>query len=593
MTGKAAGTYGSGVKHGGMALTTDGGASAVFPGGQAVPANEAIAMPATVLQVSKAVSVEAWFVEPALQPQQYIGLAVYGSDGNGYPPYGLHIDGNTLEFDVHPQNGGMNVYSPLLQSNTIYHAVGTYDGKTVSLYLDGQLVESSGTQGQFAYAHNGFSMGGSVASSAPAFTGGVSDVSVYGYALSAAQVEHHYLLGAATPMVPQTPGTAQSFVDSIGVNTHFEAPPYSQNTPATIALLEQSGIRHIREGMVGSIVDTLNQLAGAGIHADFTTTIDDSDQTIKQWPLKVPTSFESYEGPNEPDLMGGHWVRETRAFMQRLYADVKGDPHLQGYPVLAPALTSKENELGDMSAYVDYGNMHDYFALYNPGTPGWGGYSPNGFYGSLSYNMGQAAIVSGSKPIMSTETGYDSQPGGGQNSLDYATDAKYITRTYFLHYDAGVPRTFVYEFLDQDKSQKPFTDDGFVDLNMQPKPSYRDLQAITADLSDTGGSFSPAPLTYRLTGNLANVRQTLLQKSNGTYYIALWLETPGWDVNHGRPLKVPPQTVTITTQNMMQSATVMVLDDLGNATTINLAGMPGTSVSLSVTDRISIVALTP
>ncbi len=592
VTGQSAGSYGSNTKHDGVALTSDGGSSSVFPGGYADPADEAIAMPATELQVPKAVSVEAWFIEPALQPNQYIGLAGYGSNAKGYPPYGLHIDGNTLEFDVHPQNGGMNVYSPLVQPGMAHHAVGTYDGKTVALYLDGQLVQAAHTQGQFTYPNKGFSMGGSIGSQAPAFNGSVQDVSVYAYALSPTQVQNHYLLGAATPMGAETPRTAQSFIDSIGVNTHFEAPPYSQHTAATIALLQQSGIRHIREGMVGSAIAPVNQLAQLGVKSIFVTTLDDSDQMIESWPSNVPNAFEGYEGPNEPDLLGGQWAKNTRAFMQRLYSDVKGTPALSGYPVGAPALTSHQQELGDLSGYIDYGNMHDYFALYNPGTPGWGNYGPYGFYGSLAYNMNVAAIVSGSKSIVSTETGYDSEPNGGQNALDYATDAKYVTRTYFLHYNAGVARTYDYEFLDQDNSHKPFTSDGFVDLDLQPKPSYKDMQAIISQLSDAG-TFAPTPLTYQLTGDLANVCHTLLEKSDGTYYIALWIEVPSWDVNHGHPIQVQPQTIGIKTQNVMHAASVMVLDDSGNATTSTLSGMPGTSVSLPVTDRISIVKLTP
>jgi len=592
VTGLSAGTYGSSVRLGGVSLTSDGGSTAIFGGGPALPNSEAIATPATGLQVVNAVSVEAWFSEPALQSRQYIGLAAYGSNATGWQPYGLHISGNTIEFDVHPRNAGMNVYGPLLQAGVTHHAVGTYDGSNVSLYLDGELVAAKHVQGQFIYHTNGFSIGGSIGSVAPAFNGTVGDVAVYGYALSAAQVKNHYIAGATTSMVAEKPGAANAFVDSIGVNTHFSQWPYiGSNQSTTEALLAASGIRHIREGMVGSTIASVNRLAASGVRAEIVPSINATDAELKSWPSYIPSAFEAYEGPNEPNYLGSNWVALTRAFMQRLSADVRGTPALQGFPVIAPAVSSGQAQMGDLSAYVDYGNMHDYFATFNPGTMGWGSVHAAGVYGSLTYNMNMAGLISGSKPVVATETGYGSTTSGGSGYLDNATAAKYITRTYFVHYNAGVARTFVYEFLDQNSSGKPFTNNGLVDLSLQPKPSYKALHAIIADLSDAGSSFTPAPLVYQMSGNLANVRHTLLQKANGTYYLALWLEVPSWSGT--QPRSVAPQSITVTTRNGMTSTSVMQLDDSGNASVTSLAGVPGHSVSLPVTDRISILQLTP
>lgn len=395
-------------------------------------------------------------------------------------------------------------------------------------------------------------------------------------------------------MVSEVPSPANSFVGSIGVNTHFTQWPYiGRNEPPVLNLLIASGIRHIRDGMVGSLIPAVRHLAANGVRTTFAIDINVTDATIKSWPGTVGYAFEAYEGPNEPNYLPGDWVSRTRAFMRRLYADVKGNRALAGYPILAPALSKGQEQLGDLGALVDYGNMHDYFDTYNPGTPGWGNrHPPFGTYGSLSYNMKLAGVNSGSKRVMSTETGYGSTPTGTSTYLDDATAAKYMMRIYFVHYNAGVPRTFMYEFLDQDSTGRPFTNNGLVYLNLQPKPSYKALHAIISFLADhPGASFAPTALTYQVTGNLANVRHTLLQKSDGTYYLALWIEVPSWSKGHA--YAIPSQQVNIVTHNKMRSASVMQLDDAGNARIVQLAGMPGYRTGLPVTDRISIVKLTP
>jgi len=394
-------------------------------------------------------------------------------------------------------------------------------------------------------------------------------------------------------MASEVPSASNSFIGSIGVVTHLTQGPYTGPQEATVLnLLIASGIRHIRDGMVGGLIPAVRRLAANGVRTTFTTDLNMTDATIKSWPGTVGYAFEAYEGPNEPNYLPGNWAARTRTFMRRLYADVKGTPALATYPILAPAVSGGETQLGNLSQFVDYGNMHDYFAIYNPGTPGWGGYHPPyGVYGSLSYNMNLAATNSGSRRIIATETGYGCTPSGSSAYLDDATAAKYLTRTYFVHYNAGVARTFTYEFLDQDATGRVFTNNGFVDLTMHPKPSYKALHSIISFLDDPGAAFAPKALTYQVTGNLTNVRHTLMQKSDGTYYLALWIEVPSWSKGHA--YAIPSQDLSIVTRNTMNSASVMQLDDAGNVRIVKLGGMPGHKIGLPVTDRISIVELNP
>ena len=56
------------------------------------------------------------------------------------------------------------------------------------------------------------------------------------------------------------------------------------------------------------------------------------------------------------------WVANTRAYQRELWTRVKGDPVLQDIPVLGPAVARDGSEaaLGDLSDYLDRGNIHPY-----------------------------------------------------------------------------------------------------------------------------------------------------------------------------------------------------------------------------------------
>jgi len=593
-SGKTVGEYGSTVKRDTASIVSDASASATFPGGTSSTADEAVITNATALQSAvSGVTVEAWLSESETNGAGLVTLAAFYG-GTAGQPYGLHICGTTIEFDVHPQNGGMTVWGPTLQLNHTYYVVATYNGSAVSLYVDGQLVVTKPTQGQFRYTTSAFSIGGALGVATPGFIGRMNDVAVYGHALTAQQIEEHFLAGSARGLAAETPTAATTFVNSMGVNTHFSQSPYNGPGEARILnYLTASGIRHIRDGSVavGNFQSTLAKLATEGIHATITTELSETDQEIKAYPATIGGALEAYEGPNEPNFQSSDWTSVTVPFIERLWADVKGDSALAQYPVIAPGIAlGSAGALGNMSAYVDYGNTHDYFLENNPETGGFGSVTPQGQYGSLSYNLNLAALISGTKPIMSTETGYGSSPTGGASFVDDATAARYVSRTYFHQYNAGVVRTFIYEFLDENTSAEDFTNFGFLDANVNPKPTYNTIRAIIADLSDSGTPGTLTPLTYELAGNVANLEHTLLEKSDGTYYLALWLAVPSWENNHR--VIVQPQTVDIITHLPMKSATVMQLNNNGNASFVNLSGLPGTATSVLVWDSVSIVKLT-
>ena len=106
-------------------------------------------------------------------------------------------------------------------------------------------------------------------------------------------------------------------------------------------------------------------------------------------------------------------------------------------------------------------------------------------------------------------------------------------------------------------------------------------------LADPGPSFQASPLAFSLGGNVSNVQQVLLQKRDGSYYVMLWLEVPGWNGTSGLPIVVAPQNVTLTFATAPASAT-----QYSYSSNWTLQGTPlpaSTTVSVPVTDAITFV----
>ncbi len=73
------------------------------------------------------------------------------------------------------------------------------------------------------------------------------------------------------------------------------------------------------------------------------------------------------------------------------------------------------------------------------------------------------------------------------------------------------------------------------------KPAYKALKNLLNLLKDPGSSFTPGSLDYVLGGDTENVRHTLLQKADGKFYLILWQEVSGYNVDSkkGLPLYMP------------------------------------------------------
>jgi hypothetical protein len=406
-------------------------------------------------------------------------------------------------------------------------------------------------------------------------------------------------VASATPIpwpsgAVETPGMADAFVDTVGVNTHlaFYGTLYGDNFSRVLSLLQGLGVRHVRDGVEAAqtnLCSEYRQLASSGIHINDVTRAGANAQSLTQQISCAGTAIEAVEGPNELDLSGDpNWASSDAATQRAVYAAAKSSaPSLA---VFGPAVTTSGAyaALGDLSSVEDYGNTHDYMAGRNPGNGGWGGNDQFGTYGSMAWNIAVAKQASVSKKILSTETGY-ADAAGTTNAVPAATKGRYAMRTLLEHWLAGVPRSYFYELVSI--GTDVFSSYGLTDGSGNPKPAYVAVQNLIRHLNDPGPSFTTTPLSYAV-GAPSPVHHVLLQKRNGTYELILWVEAAEWDPVAQTPIAVTPQPVTLTFMKNPTSLNVLTFGDDGTMQAAALTATAG-QATLNATNQVKIIDITP
>jgi hypothetical protein len=220
------------------------------------------------------------------------------------------------------------------------------------------------------------------------------------------------------PEVIRQARRANSFVDSIGINTHIGYNDTEYNDFRDVqAKLGYLGIRHIRDAIIFQdfkqyVVDRYRILGNYGVRV---TGVVPYKTNAMSALIQIITSqrdvLEAVEGPNETDLaqFGFSYKNQTFplgtiAFMKDFYPAIKNDPQLRSLPVIQTALAHpyfRKNGvlhadlLGDLSRYADYGNNHNYFAF---------GQTPSD--GILGQHLSYTKQITPGKQAMATEGGY-------------------------------------------------------------------------------------------------------------------------------------------------------------------------------------------
>jgi hypothetical protein len=393
------------------------------------------------------------------------------------------------------------------------------------------------------------------------------------------------------PLHAEKAVSADAFVDSVGVNVHLHNldTAYS-NFPRVRQSLQDSGIRHVRDGLIDTTwqgyYDRHNELGRLGIKSIFTTSPVQSDQLLLDYPQRMKDNFEAYEAPNEYDQSRDpDWSSSLSRFLTRLNATVKAGSGTSRFPVIGPSLTREDSfvKLRGVCSF-DSVNLHDYFSGRNPGTPGWG----SDGYGSISWNLSNAATACPGKPVITTETGYQTDTSLSHGIPDEVA-AKYVPRVFLEQWRQGIRRTYLYELVDlppgHASGDSMF---GLLRSDFSPKSAYSALANLLHLLADPGPSYTGEESNFTLTGDVSDVHHVLFEKRDGTFYLALWVEEPSYDVDNKRFIQVPAHHIVIQSEDEIG----IVAHSFGKSGAVQTTSMAtATTHAIDVSDYLTVLEL--
>lgn len=414
-----------------------------------------------------------------------------------------------------------------------------------------------------------------------------------------------HLLAACVSLTCAVPGfaaeqarQADAFVDSIGINTHlhYTDTAYGNFSGVIKPRLAELGIRHIRDG----IVDDATKLArlrelnrDLGIRSCLIASPRTQTAAQAQAYIKTlgPALVTMVEGENEPNLnLGSNWVALTRSHQRALFAAFNNDAATRDVLIAGPSPTNNTGDLGNLTDALDFGNIHNYYGGHHPESGGWGGDG----YGSVTWSLNSlASPVSGSKPVIATETGYHNSINTlhDHRGTDAAIVGRYMPRLFLYHFNRGIVRSYPYELIDErNDTTDPEASFGLLQSDGTPKPAFTSTKNLISALKDPGVSFAAGTLDFTLTGGSSDLQHTLLQKRDGTWYVALWRGLPSWNADTLSTISVASQTITVRVSPDIVSANTY---RPGTGTTWTARAITNGAVTLSIDDQVTLLRLTP
>ena len=185
----------------------------------------------------------------------------------------------------------------------------------------------------------------------------------------------------------------------------------------------------------------------------------------------------------------------------------------------------------DGTVYADYANTHNYVcdhlsAVFDNNA--WGAEDPvlNGKWDGMHVEYGHTWWSPGyngysdsqlrALPKVTTETGWETK---GEKAISEDQQAKLFLNLYLAAFRRGWSYTFIYMLRD-DPVQGYW---GLFHVDYTPKISGIFLHNFTTILADTSSS-TPGSLRYSIPDEPATVHDLLMQKSDGTFELAVWGE---------------------------------------------------------------------
>lgn len=400
--------------------------------------------------------------------------------------------------------------------------------------------------------------------------------------------------------------SAATFVDSIGVNVHFNQlqTPYVTLFPLVKEKLLELGISHVRDGAAdrfGGFPERdqsalFRELGAAGIRVAFIFNPNVTREFVQGFPARVAPAFEAYEFPNEFNAAKPDWVATLRAWAPVFQSYVRSNEATADYPIIGPSLTDKGDDphaaLGDLSAYMDFGNTHAYYSSRHPATTGWGGKGAPPCdawrYGAIEHKLCNTRRVSGTKPIMSTETGWGTDTAA-KNQIPQSLQAKYLVRMLLLHFEAGISRTYIYQLIDS--GTDGFTAYGLLTAAGREKPAFGQIKSLIGLMRDAAPVAAPETLSFSLSGDAADVRSMVFQKSDSSFRLVLWIEKPGFDPLTALPLAVSSRSTDLRLAAPARATSISAFQDDGSVRDAAPSRGSSGEYALTLTDNLTVVAI--
>ena len=389
-----------------------------------------------------------------------------------------------------------------------------------------------------------------------------------------------------------------------GVVTHLNYPNtiYGSDWPQVFQALQNLGIHHIRDGYFDpnqypQVIQEHQALQGAGIRTTYVMPYlpSLSAGSIEQL-ANATGDMEAIEGPNECDILGQCGGGGLQGILDAIAVlpTLRTAAYDLSVPLVAPSwvLPSSYPLAGNLESMVALNSLHLYFGGRNPGSSGWGDYDAQGHsFGSFQFWLDQSSIDVPNLPTQIGETGYISFPSTSTPyTVPESVTASYIPRTMLLSFKHGFDKTFFYQLVDDPTSPQGY---GLLRTDFSEKPGFTALKNLLSLLSDPGGSgFTPGSLPFSIVGGDSNVNHLLLQKSDGSYWLALWLEEPSWDPANSVSLPVAPENIGIQLGGGFTTTTDYQFNNTGNVVAFNQP-MNGNIAPLTVTDQVSLIRIVP
>ena len=366
--------------------------------------------------------------------------------------------------------------------------------------------------------------------------------------------------GGGLPFVAAEP--AEALASAVGVVNHFHfgTSVYGQ-TDRVVDAIGELGVRHVRN-RIGSAAGTRRGFTeltrmGVKVHGvcgafgDRQSMADVLAEVVRTYDDPYAT-FSAFEGINEPNNNGRAWVEETRTKTRDLFLE-RNRHGLSGIPIVGPSIArvakhgveggstaGQSRTLGDLTQFIDYGNIHVYPRALPPSA-------------DIDEFMAYQRPVSGDLPMMCTEGGYFNAMDytGGAFPTPEGVAAKYLPQQVMEHWVRGNRRFFVYELLDDPDPSGKDREAHFGLLGVdsargawRPKPQFHALKNFIAILGDRGAAHEVGGMPLGISGP-SDLRSVLVAKRTGARYVVLWRGVKAYEPSTRRVLPTDSHKVTL------------------------------------------------